>query len=65
MPTVYRIARAPYADLSGEGARLNGGHWNHVGTPAVYTAENRALAVLEPLVHVTPRRVPSCAFRSN
>lgn len=59
MPTVYRIARAPHADLSGEGARLYGGRWNHVGIPAVYTAENRALAVLETLVHVNPRRVPA------
>jgi RES domain-containing protein len=58
MPSVYRIARAPYADLAGEGARLNGGRWNHVGTSAVYTAENRALAVLETLVHVHPRRIP-------
>lgn len=58
MPTVYRIARAPFANLAGEGARHNGGRWNHVGTPAVYTADNRALAVLETLVHVNPRRVP-------
>lgn len=58
MPTVYRITRAPYADLSGEGARLAGGRWNHPGTAAVYAAENRALAVLEMLVHTTPRRIP-------
>jgi RES domain-containing protein len=59
MPTVYRIARAPHADLSGEGARLYGGRWNHIGTPAVYTAESRALAVLETLVHVNPGRLPT------
>lgn len=58
MPTVYRITRAPYADLSGEGARLAGGRWNHPGTAAVYAAENRSLAVLEALVHTTPRRFP-------
>jgi RES domain-containing protein len=59
MPTVYRITRAPHAEISGEGARLYGGRWNHVGTPAVYASENRALAVLETLVHVNPRRVPT------
>jgi RES domain-containing protein len=58
MPTVYRISRAPYADLAGNGARLAGGRWNHPGTAAVYAAENRALAVLEALVHTTPRRIP-------
>jgi RES domain-containing protein len=57
MATVYRIARAPCADLSGEGARLAGGRWNHPGTAAVYAAENRAFAVLEALVHTTPRRI--------
>lgn len=54
----FRIVRAPYADLSGEGARLYGGRWNRSGLAAVYTASSRALAVLETLVHLQPRRLP-------
>ena len=50
---VYRVGRTKYAnDLTGEGARLNGGRWNHRLTPCVYTSESRALAVLEYTVNV-------------
>lgn len=49
---VWRICREPYADLSGEGARLYGGRWNSPGRPLVYTAETAALAVLEVRVHL-------------
>ncbi|HET6621239.1 MAG TPA: RES family NAD+ phosphorylase [Dongiaceae bacterium] len=48
----FRIARRPYADLSGEGARLVGGRWNSPGRAALYLAESRALAILETLVHL-------------
>ena len=49
---VYRIAQKNFInDLSGEGARLFGGRWNHRGTPLLYTAESRSLATLELLVH--------------
>ena len=49
---VYRIAQKKFInDLSGEGARLFGGRWNHRGTPLLYTAESRSLATLELLVH--------------
>ena len=49
----YRIAKRAYIeDLSGEGARLYGGRWNRKGTAVVYLAENRALALVEYLVHV-------------
>jgi RES domain-containing protein len=48
----FRITRRPYADLSGEGARLVGGRWNSSGRAALYLAESRALAVLEVLVHL-------------
>jgi RES domain-containing protein len=51
---LYRISRAKYAgDLSGEGSRLGGGRWNHKGTAVLYTTENRSLAALEALVHMS------------
>ena len=40
-------------DLSGEGARRNGGRWNTPGTAVVYASRSRALACLEYLVHVS------------
>ena len=49
---VWRICRAPFADLSGEGARLYGGRWNAPGRRVVYTAESLALAALEVRVHL-------------
>jgi RES domain-containing protein len=56
---VYRISKTRYAnDLSGEGARLHGGRWNHKGTPCIYTSENRALAVLEYTVNVAIDDIP-------
>jgi len=56
MPRVYRLtlekhARDPDDLLSGEGARLYGGRWNHKGTAVVYAASHVSLAVLEALVH--------------
>jgi RES domain-containing protein len=48
----FRITRRPYADLTGEGARLVGGRWNPPGRAALYLAESRALAILEVLVHL-------------
>jgi RES domain-containing protein len=45
---VYRVGKTKYAnDLSGEGARLYGGRWNHKLTPCIYTSQSRALALLE------------------
>jgi RES domain-containing protein len=50
---VYRIAKTQYIyDLTGIGARLYGGRWNPKGIGMVYTAESRALATVEYLVHV-------------
>jgi RES domain-containing protein len=39
--------------FSGEGARLGGGRWNHVGIAVVYVSETLSLAALELFVHFT------------
>ncbi|EHL99976.1 RES domain protein [Acetobacteraceae bacterium AT-5844] len=48
----WRLCRAPFADLTGEGARLYGGRWNHAGRPLLYAASTAALALLEVRVHL-------------
>ncbi len=56
---VYRIGRTRFAnDLSGEGARLHGGRWNHKLTACVYASESRALALLEYTVNVNIDDIP-------
>lgn len=50
--TAWRLARARYADLTGEGARRYGGRWNSPGRAVVYLSEDAALPVLEVLVHL-------------
>ena len=52
MIEAWRICRAPFADLSGDGASLYGGRWNSPGQPLVYLAEHPALAALEVRVHL-------------
>lgn len=56
----WRLCRAPFADLNGDGARRYGGRWNAPGRPIVYAASNAALAVLEVRVHLdlTPDLLP-------
>lgn len=49
----FRLCRASYPAYDGEGARLVGGRWNSKGTRALYMSENRSLAVLEVLVHLS------------
>jgi RES domain-containing protein len=56
---IYRVCRARYARLDGEGARLVGGKWNSRGHAVVYMAETVALAVLENLVHMSRQDFPS------
>lgn len=62
---IWRLARAVYDPLDGEGARLYGGRWNRQGTPLVYTSDHLSLCVLEQLVHLDPEEVPDdlTAFR--
>jgi RES domain-containing protein len=56
----WRLCRAPFADLSGDGPRRYGGGWNSPGRPLVYAADTAALAVLEVRVHldIPPELVP-------
>ncbi len=49
---LWRLTRRPFADLSGEGARLFGGRWTSPGRPSVYLSEDPALTVLEVRVHL-------------
>jgi RES domain-containing protein len=61
---VWRITRKAHArqPLSGEGARLYGGRWNHIGVRVVYTSESLSLAVLEYLVNLPIRDLPKDLF---
>ncbi len=56
---VYRLCRAAYRALDGEGAFRYGGRWNRPGTAAVYTSTTLSLAALEYLVHLEIAQAPS------
>jgi len=57
---VYRIAKTKYInDLSGAGAKLHGGRWNHIGHGIIYTSESRALATVEYVVHIPISLLPT------
>jgi RES domain-containing protein len=61
MMTVYRISNCKYVnDLSGKGAALYGGRWNNKDTYLIYTAQSRALALLETVVHTG--KIPEDGF---
>ena len=53
---IVRKKRLPDA-FTGEGARLGGGRWNHVGTPVVYVSETLSLAALELFIHFTRKDI--------
>ena len=49
---IFRISPEKFAfDLTGEGARLQGGRWNTAGKPALYAAESPSLAMLEIIAY--------------
>ncbi|HEY5391846.1 MAG TPA: RES family NAD+ phosphorylase [Hanamia sp.] len=51
---IYRLTTGKFAnDISGTGAKINGGRWNPVGFAALYTSQNISLAILEILVRAT------------
>jgi RES domain-containing protein len=57
---VYRLSRAAYAnDLTGLGSSFKGARWNSIGIEIIYTAESRALAMAEIMVHFTAAMVPA------
>lgn len=49
----YRLCRSAFPAYDGEGARRVGGRWNSKGVRVLYMSENRSLAVLEVLVHLS------------
>lgn len=56
---VYRLSRKKYAqELSGKGASKSGNRWNSKGTEIIYTAESRALAMSEVVVHLSLATLP-------
>lgn len=56
---VFRITKLSYSrDLTGEGARMNGGRWNNVGVAMLYTSEYESLAALEVLAHISLDSAP-------
>jgi len=58
MTAAWRIVKRRHASnaFDGEGARLHGARWNSPGTPVVYLAETRALALLEVLAGMRSTR---------
>lgn len=51
---MWRIAKSRFAtDLSGNGAALYGGRWNHLEHHALYFGMSPAICALETFVHAT------------
>jgi RES domain-containing protein len=63
---VFRLAQFPYhVDLSGKGARINGGRWNSKGLPCIYTCSSTALCLTEILVNTPSGIIPKRYFRTQ
>ena len=59
MIKLFRLATSEHiSELSGTGARIYGGRWNHIGYPVIYASGSRSLAALEFLVHVPMALAP-------
>ena len=61
---VYRIARNRHLkdDLKGIGASIAPGRWNHKDIFCIYTAESRALTLVEHMANVTKESYISSLF---
>jgi RES domain-containing protein len=57
--TLYRLARAKYANLSGIGAAVTPGRWNLAGREAIYSSTEMGVPLLERLVHTPKNVIPS------
>jgi RES domain-containing protein len=56
---IYRLTTGKFAnDISGTGAKINGGRWNPVGFAGLYTSQYISLAILEILVRATKSTSP-------
>jgi len=52
----WRVTKASRADdLSGKGAAMVGGRWNHIDVPALYMGLSPAICALETFVHAAGR----------
>lgn len=56
---VFRLSKQKYSDdLTGTGAELAGGRWNHKGARVLYTSDSRALCTAEIAVHTPIGLIP-------
>ncbi len=56
---VYHLGKTRFPmHLTGEGAKLNGGRWNLIGSACLYTSETKALSVLEYAANVQLDEMP-------
>lgn len=56
---MHRASTARYAnDLSGEGAKINGGRWNSPGIAGLYTSQYISLCILEILARTNKHIMP-------
>lgn len=63
---VWRIATETKkylaTDLSGKGAAISPGRWNHSDLPVLYTASTASLAMLETVAHIDSNDLPELKF---